>query len=118
MSQVVESALALLLLAGLSTNVPNASAAPAQNGVVRGSMQLVTLRSSPLTGTVRFASDKRTVLARTSDHGYFLVHLPPGDYRVTGRSPQFQDDTSVCPGGTIQVSAGSTKSLLVNCQGF
>lgn len=81
-------------------------------------MELAAVLSVPLSGSIAFAANGRTLVAHTDNAGHFLVHLVPGVYRVTGRSPKFQSGSISCAGGTIHVYAHKTNSVSVDCEGY
>jgi hypothetical protein len=77
----------------------------------------------PIGGTVTFtAAGHRPFSVRVSSSGGFTVHLPPGRYSVSGRSPRVVEVS----GGTrrvlpcsqplrVTVSAGHAASIAVTC---
>lgn len=78
----------------------------------------------PLSGTVTFAAaGQRLVTVQVGASGAFSVPLPPGTYRVSGRSPSIEtaDGTSswqeqTCSGPlSATIAAGRTTTVTVAC---
>jgi hypothetical protein len=63
----------------------------------------------PLPGTITArAATGKTFTAAAGSHGRFTLSLPPGTYRVTGRSPLMQSGQMVC-GGTARLRVRSDR---------
>jgi hypothetical protein len=103
---------------GSGHRTPSSPAVGSRSSVVRGTMQLLTQLSKPLSGSVSLVSARHTFDAPADSHGYFTVHVVPGDYRIVGRSPKFQGGKTTCSGGTIHIAANATRTVFVKCQGF
>jgi hypothetical protein len=72
----------------------------------------------PLPGTITArAATGKTFTATASDDGHFRLSLPPGTYRVTGRSPLMQSGQMTCAATTtLRVTRGkSTDHVTVVC---
>jgi hypothetical protein len=125
----------VLLLAccgGCSSSKPRATAstAPAGEGTVTGTLQLVggpaPGTASPAAGEVyAFTSagltGKPTARVKTGSDGSFSLNLPPGTYYLAATSPSFNIDpapaTPPCRGdGPAVVSRGSTGLVDVVCE--
>jgi hypothetical protein len=64
--------------------------------------------SVPLPGTITArAVTGQTFTATAGQNGRFRLSLPPGSYRVTGRSPLMQSGQMTCPAtGELHVTSG------------
>ncbi len=75
----------------------------------------------PLTGTMRFArAGHRTVRVHVGKSGKFSVRLAPGSYRVSGRTPQIEQEPGNIEAtcrlhGKVKVSGGRTRHIVVVC---
>jgi hypothetical protein len=79
--------------AGSGPTPAGAASDPAGIGVVRGRLLgvggPVGAKTDPYVGQVRARAGGRTWTARTGADGRFILHLPPGSYLLTGRSPHY-----------------------------
>jgi hypothetical protein len=74
----------------------------------------------PIYGTVSFSRQHKTgVRVTVGDTGRFRVHLLPGEWFVSGRSPMFSinDHDPQCGSIPITVTANETTSIQVQCVG-
>jgi hypothetical protein len=76
----------------------------------------------PINGTVSFSREHRSgsVSLAVGDTGRFSLHLPPGKWFVSGRSPKFNvnnHDPSCGPTKPITVAANKTTSVQLQCVG-
>jgi hypothetical protein len=75
----------------------------------------------PLTGTMRFArAGHSTVRVHVGKSGKFSVRLAPGSYRVSGRTPQIEQEPGNIEAtcwlhGKVKVSSGRTRHIVVVC---
>jgi hypothetical protein len=75
----------------------------------------------PLTGTMRFArAGHPTVRVHVGKSGKFSVRLAPGSYRVSGRTPQIEQEPGNIEAtcwlhGKVKVSSGRTRHIVVVC---
>lgn len=72
----------------------------------------------PLPGTITArAATGETVTAAAGQDGRFRLSLPPGSYRVTGRSPLMQSGQMICAAtAELHISRGqSARSVTVVC---
>ena len=64
----------------------------------------------PLSGTITArAASGQTFTATAGSNGRFKLSLPPGSYRVTGRSPQMQSGQMIC-GATARLRIAQGKA--------
>lgn len=123
------AAVAVLLLAAGLAAVANmaeddspVATQPATHGTLAGTLQLVGGRYGadpvPVPGTVevqRLDSEEALTVATTSDGG-FRLELPPGEYQLLGRSPQYNAGGEPCRAfETVKVRAGETSEAIVGC---
>ncbi len=90
-------------------------------GTVTGTLELATVISEPLSGTVhlRGADGADFTTAASGPRGVFSVRVPTGVYTVRGRSPHFQAGTLDCLGeSAVTVATNFTTHVTVVCQGF
>jgi hypothetical protein len=115
--------LALFLLPGCTGQehgLLSHSPAPPRNGTVHGALLFVggpaPGKARGVAGTVTLTGPiTRTVRVDDTDH--FATSMPPGRYRVEGRSPAFGSGTYPCQAGSLVVVAPhKTTKANVYCQ--
>lgn len=113
-------------LAGCSSPVPlpsrsltSAPSPPLQYGLVTGTLELgAVIETPPLRGTVSLHGVDGKTFATTTSDSPFSIRVPIGTYRLTGRSPQFQNGTEDCRAvDPITVEVGITITVVVLCEG-
>jgi hypothetical protein len=110
-------------LAACGTTSPTNTSPPA-TGTVSGTFTLDAGISlpRPIDGTVSLSRWHGTgsVKVAVGENGKFTVHLPPGMWVVSGRSPKFNVNNREPPCGStkpITVVANSTTSVQLQCVG-
>jgi len=122
--------------AGIGRNIPGPGASPAAaaSRAANGRVVGLFVREGgpfgpggqqppvvPLSGTVQFArAGQRTIAVRVGISGAFSVRLVPGNYQVSGRTPDIRgepgDSESTCAlPGKVTVTAGHTWRITVAC---
>jgi hypothetical protein len=124
LSMLVAIALGSAALAACgATTPPSTTSAPAL-GSISGTFTLDAGLSHPrpIHGTVSFTREHKTATVRVhvGVSGRFRVHLPPGEWLVSGRSPMFSINDHDPPCGSSKpfvVTADRTTSVQVLCVG-
>lgn len=69
-----------------------------------------------LPGKVSFESGGKRTTATASPDGTFSVTLPPGEYRVTGTSPQYGSGEGICrTDSPVKVGKSQVRGVVVAC---
>jgi hypothetical protein len=109
-----------LLLAGCSsgTSTPPKAVSGTVTGILEAVGGAAPGTPRPLVGTVSIHGARgTTITAKTGSDGRFSVRVAAGSYTVTGRSPLYQGGKANCTAsGSITVTGGATKRVLVACQ--
>lgn len=67
-------------------------------------------------GRVFFESGGQRTTATASPDGTFSVSLPPGDYQVTGASPQYSSGQGICrTDSPVKVGESQVQGVVVAC---
>jgi len=133
MNQLRTCAWAVAALAGLLTGCATASAQPPALGHLTGRLLMEggalgpggqQPGERPISGTVTFtAAGRRQVNARVGSSGTFSAWLPPGQYQVSGRSPDIEAghgsgnwrELPCSQPTSVTVTAGHTAAISVTC---
>ena len=125
---------ALAAISGCTTSdhgptVPPGSATPSHQATsltpatISGRLQAVggpcCEPARPLPGTITIGGGRLTtpIVAGVGADGYYSVHIPPGNYHLSGRSPQYNSGTVNCTGDRdVTVGSGDVVTVNVDCQ--
>jgi len=67
-------------------------------------------------GTITLTGTVHSYSVSVATDGLFNLSVPPGLYRMTATTPQYNSGQADCAGGTIRVTADRTTSIPVTCQ--
>ena len=108
----VASASIVLLLVACGSTKPSSSAA------IEGLFQAAGGKygfHSVESGVVDVIGKRHVYIVYVGKTGRFRVSVPPGSYRVRGRTPSYQDDRVWCPGRAVTARPGDTSHTVVQC---
>ena len=123
LSMLLAIALGSAALAACGVTSPPSTTSLPTLGRVSGTFTMVVgIEITPLLidGTVSFTRQHKigSVKVTVGDTGKFTVHLPPGKWFVSGRSPKFNNNQAECgPSKPFTVAADKTISVQVQCTG-
>ena len=69
----------------------------------------------PLGGVVTAHGTGLTFTAAVGLNGRFTISVLPGTYKLTGRSPQFDNGTTACEGDEVTARVGTITTAVIDC---